>query len=79
MFDKYIEVTIKTRFEKEDHFKISDFAHACCEPKWDLITVHCDGKDVYVIFNTKKSMVKKIKEQLTVLNKIGIEGEIRVK
>lgn len=80
MFNKDVEITIMTKFENEDNFKIERLCETFKKPGTILVvTGLADKENVEVKFITSKACVKKLKEYLNVLNFVGIEGRMEIK
>ena len=79
MFNKNREITIMTRFENEDHFKITKFAGTWLKPGEAIEVNALNDEVVEIKFITSKSCVKKIEEQLNLLKFVGIKAEMKIR
>lgn len=80
MFNKDVEITIMTKFENKDNFRIERLCESFKNSGTKLIINGlADKENVEIKFITSKSCVKKLKEYLNVLNFVGIEGKMEIK
>jgi len=79
MFWRKVDVTIMTRTENEDNFKVMKVIDRIKEV--GTILVNCSQKtdDIEIGFVTKKSNVKRLEEDLDLLRSVGIKAEMKIK
>lgn len=79
MFNKDVKVTIFTRFENEDNFKIMRLASSYINSGTTLEENVMTDNKVEITFYTYRGCVKKLKEHINLLRFVGIEARMEIK
>lgn len=74
---KNTKMTIITRLENGDSYKIERLVSTYKEPHTMVEVISRDNEAIEITFVTRKSCEKSFKRDLNLLNFIGIEGKIK--